>query len=201
MSDLNTCEIEGCEKPTRRPGGSLCSMHYIRKWRHGDPNIVLKPHGSVDPADRFWSKVDKRGETECWPWLGVITTDGYGQFAANRKRYRAHRYAYELVVGPIPEGYHIDHVRARGCTRTDCVNPAHLEAVTPLENLMRSDAPSAVNARKVRCKNGHEFEPAKIDPRTGRPVRWCRTCYNAWARARAAELRGSDCDPEAPDAA
>lgn len=91
-------------------------------------------------AERFWEKVDRRGPDECWPWTGSRNKAGYGSLkpgAPSRTSVMAHRVAYELAFGPIPEGLTIDHVRARGCTRTDCCNPAHLEAVTYAENQRR----------------------------------------------------------------
>ena len=91
--------------------------------------------------ERFWMLVDKRSETECWPWLGTFgTVRGkypYGRFMANGQQYMAHRVAYVLNVGPIPENYTIDHVRKRGCAGGLCVNPSHLEAVTGSENMLR----------------------------------------------------------------
>lgn len=92
----------------------------------------------------------------------------------------AHRYSYELSIAPIPDGLQIDHVRARGCTRTDCVNPAHLEAVTPAENLRRSNAASAVNARKDTCPEGHAYRTA-LDGK-----RFCPICKAKWEQGRTA---------------
>lgn len=78
----------------------------------------------------FWIKIDRRGADECWPWLASKKPRGYGQYMAAGKNNYAHRLVYEIEVGPIPEGLQIDHI----CRRRDCVNPAHLRAVTHLEN-------------------------------------------------------------------
>ena len=128
-----------------------------------------------DPIERFWAKVDKRRPGECWPWLGTILNTGYGQFKAGDKRYMAHRYAYEVTLGPIPAGLQIDHVRARGCVMTQCVNPAHLEAVTPRENWLRSDAPTRMNLEKTTCPRGHAYDATRVGPR-GTRYRSCKEC-------------------------
>jgi HNH endonuclease len=89
--------------------------------------------------EAFWARVDKRGPDECWPWTGTLTKKGYGQFWRPRMT-TAHRMAYQLHHGiTLPPGHEveIDHVKDRGCTRRDCCNPAHLEAVTPGENHKR----------------------------------------------------------------
>lgn len=81
--------------------------------------------------ERFWPKVEKT-ET-CWNWTASKMTSGYGQIGSGGKGGRplcAHRVAYELEVGPIPDGMQIDHI----CHNRLCVNPAHLRAVTNKQN-------------------------------------------------------------------
>ena len=130
--------------------------------------------------ERFWSKVDRAGDDECWRFTGGLTHDGYVRFWFEGGTVMAHRMAYELAVGPIPDGLTLDHVRARGCSHRDCCNPAHLEPTTIRENTLRGDAVTAQNARKTHCKRGHEFTAANTLPagRDGKG-RACRTCTRA----------------------
>jgi hypothetical protein len=134
---------------------------------------------------RFWAKVDKNGPVPecrpdlgpCWLWLSG-KDDGYGRFSfwngASFLKYRAHRYAYELLVGPI-HTENLDHL----CRVRDCVNPAHLEQVTSQENTLRGVSPPAVNAKLRHCVNGHPFD---YDAHRRRPQRICKICKNAKAR-------------------
>lgn len=92
--------------------------------------------------------------TGCWEWQGQVVPAGYGRVqVGGRKSQWAHRVAYELVVGPIPKGLQIDHL----CRNRRCVNPSHMEPVTPRENTMRGVSFAAINAKKTHCRRGHEF--------------------------------------------
>lgn len=117
--------------------------------------------------DRFWAKVDKTDT--CWLWTAAENNKGYGIFAVSKRDlWLAHRFSYELNIGPIPDGLVIDHVRKRGCTSTLCVNPAHLEAVTDGENVMRS--------KKDHCPQGHPYDEANTYLRPSTGHRECRQC-------------------------
>ena len=151
-----TCSIDGCNKPAKSRG--WCSKHYTRWKRHGDPLKVKQIVG--DDEARFWSKVDKDGPLPTWaPFLGPCwlwkdrLSGGYGRMHG-RVATQAHRFSYELNVGPIPEGLVIDHV----CRVRHCVNPAHLEVVTNAENILRGNGFSARHARKTRCSFGHQYD-------------------------------------------
>jgi hypothetical protein len=144
-----------------------------------------KPTGRppTDPAVRFWPKVDKNGPGGCWLWLGTVAKDGYGRFWVRSKKRRAHAVAYELAVGPVPAGLVLDHVRARGCTHRHCVNPAHLEPVTTVENTMRGDAPAARAARATHCPKGHPYAGDNLYIQPSNGSRLCRECNRQHARA------------------
>lgn len=107
----------------------------------------------------------------CWRFGGSKGRGGYGHVWWNGRHVYAHRVSYELLVGPIPNGLELDHVRTRGCAHRDCINPAHLEPVTHHENILRGVSPTAENKRKVNCIRGHGF-----DERTRRGKRVCREC-------------------------
>jgi uracil-DNA glycosylase family 4 len=95
----------------------------LARYLAGDAEAGLVSHrGSVE--SRFWAKVRKTDN--CWYWLGWRDSWGYGRFDIAGKKVRAHRFAYELLVGPIPAEWTIDHL----CHHPACVNPSHLEAVT-----------------------------------------------------------------------
>ena len=122
------CSIRKCEEPSGRRG--WCELHYTRWRRNGHPEKVQIIHG--DDEARFWSYVEKTDG--CWEWTGAKDGDGYGHLTIAGRVVGAHRFAYELLVGPIPEGLEIDHL----CRNRACVKPADLEPVTRAENLRRA---------------------------------------------------------------
>lgn len=186
-----TCSVEGCDKPKRDAG--MCGMHYTRKRRHGDPSIRKLPFWShsVPAPERFWATVEKTDG--CWLWTGGIRLDGYGRFYVGRSTL-AHRFSYETLVGPIPDGLCLDHLchnadpactAGSACVHRRCVNPAHLAAVPLRENALSGKSVSAVNARKTHCKNGHPFDEANtyVHPKKGRACRICRAAHRRLNRS------------------
>jgi hypothetical protein len=85
--------------------------------------MVDMPPKPQDPAVRYLAKVDKRGANECWPWSAGCYRNGYGQFGVSKEQRSvlAHRFGYQLLVGPIPEGLRVCHT----CDNPPCQNPAH----------------------------------------------------------------------------
>lgn len=134
-------------------------------------------------GERFWAKVDRTaGPEACWVWTASTYWDGYGQFVVTKGVLRrAHRVAYELIVGPIPEGLELDHL----CRLKRCVNPRHLEPVTSAENSRRwSDALDT-------CTNGHPRTAENTYTRKDRFGRQCRVCCRERDRARYAKRRAA----------
>lgn len=103
---------------------------------------------------RFWAKVAAPQTPDgCMEWGASKDGKGYGKFYLNGHLVPAHRFAYELVIGPIPEGLQLDHL----CRNRACVRPDHLEPVTARENLLRGETLAARNAAKTHCDNGHPY--------------------------------------------
>jgi HNH endonuclease len=165
-----TCCIDGCEKPRYQGRYRMCCMHEKRRRKYGSPFIVERIFN--DDVARFWSYVNKT-ET-CWLWTGSKTkssgrTKYYGRLNIAGKHVKAHRYSYELNVGPIPEGLTLDHIASK-CTSTLCVNYDHLEPVTREENSRR------YFAQFEGCINGHLYTPENTYIRPDNGTRMCRTC-------------------------
>lgn len=136
-----TCAVDGCKVLAHAHG--LCASHHKRNERHGDPLAGRRGNATGTPEERFWSFVDVGGPDECWHWNGGPSGNGYAFFP---RRVYAHRFSWELANGPIPKGFVVDHrchnadksCPGGKCRHRLCVNPAHLEAVTPRVNLARS---------------------------------------------------------------
>lgn len=137
-----------------------------------------------DLPGRLQSRITINSESGCWEWQGYKEKRyGYGRLHWQGRVQEIHRVVFSLLVGPIPEGLVLDHVKTRGCISHSCCWPAHLEPVTPGENSRRRDGLEA-------CVRGHKRTPENTNYRPdGR--RRCRAC----ARERRAEQYWAD--PEA----
>lgn len=185
--EKRTCPIEGCDRPIRYK--DLCNAHYLRKMRFGDP----LGSGRKTFRQRFDEKIVK-AESGCWEWSGAhFQATGYAVFCiqyddGKMRPTVAHRVSYELSVGPIPAGLSLDHL----CRNRGCVNPAHLEPVTPQMNMLRGEAPAAIGVRTNRCSRGHEYTTENTRIRVypdGKTVRRCMACARIHDRNRSPRRR------------
>jgi hypothetical protein len=175
------CSVDGCETNARVYG--FCIKHHRRWEATGDP-LGMKNGRDLPLIDRFMQRVNKDGPDGCWLWTAGKKR-AYGAFAVEHDRtVLAHRWSYEHHVGPIPDGLTIDHL----CRRPLCVNPAHLEPVTPRMNVLRGDTVPARNARKTHCKRGHPFDEVNTYINS-RGHRVCRECTRAANRRYATARR------------
>lgn len=134
-----------------------------------------KPRTRRPVAERFWEKVDKRGEDECWPWLGATDKkNGYGHFLVGTDGVgmtTAHRASYAFVHGWPSRDFDVDHL----CRNRVCVNPKHLEAVPPIVNVRRG-----LNVDlKTHCVHGHPYIAENVTTQAsgdGRRGRVCLIC-------------------------
>ena len=93
-------------------------------------NILPMPDIPMSVLRRFWSKVDRRSDSECWNWLGVVNNQGYGSIWINNQSYRVHRIAYYIYYKKDPNTFLICH----SCNNKSCVNPKHLSLGTHSDN-------------------------------------------------------------------
>jgi hypothetical protein len=169
----------GCGQKTRIAKQSVTQLGHVRgepirfiRFHHIVPNLLPMP-------ERFWSKVNKNGPGGCWIWTACKNEPGYGSIGFSGKPKGAHRVAYELVKGPIPDGLTLDHL----CRNTSCVNPDHLEPVTRAENARRIP-------RATHCPKGHPYDEANTyTPPSG--GRFCRACLRAHNKATTAKKKAA----------
>jgi len=143
-------------------------------------------------------EVELDGRGPCWLVASHrVPRLGYLALGRDRGHVLAHRLAYELAVGPVPDGLTIDHLchgpdcqhRIPGgvhgaCLHRRCVRPDHLEPVTVRENILRGSATGACHARSTRCPAGHELVGSNLEPSgLRRGTRRCVACGRLWRLA------------------
>ena len=120
----------GCGRRTKPYRNTNATYGHVA----GEPAKYLSGHGGIRPLlERFSERVDKRGPDDCWEWTAGRIPEGYGRITHRRKRYDAHRLAWEIANGrPVPEGMEVCH----RCDNPPCCNPAHLFVGTTLDNAL-----------------------------------------------------------------
>ena len=129
--------------------------------------LFVENHSGNTIAER----IDASGD--CWVWTGPTINTGYGVVAFDGRTELAHRLVYEMLVGPILDGFEIDHL----CRNILCCNPDHLEPVTRKENVRRG-----YNAytNKTHCPHGHPYSGDNLYISPGTLGRRCRVCIKIY---------------------
>lgn len=134
----------------------------------------------IPPSERFHGRYIV-SENTCWEWQGSRSPEGYGRIGTPIGPVYAHRVSYEIHHGPIPEGRVVDHI----CNNRCCVNPAHLQAITHRQNVLRGEAPNVLIHWTGHCSNGHDLsDPRHAYRRPDNGAVVCRTCNRERGRAR-----------------
>ncbi len=181
-----TCSVDGCRNPVIARG--WCPKHYQANRQAG--TFTPRPKGQPFPVNLLRSLVFLPApEPYVCPNGTTITTgciettkvnaDGYGRLWVNGSNQLAHRALHELLIGPIPDGFQLDHL----CRNRACVRLSHLEPVTPVVNVRRGETGKHMAVR-THCPQGHEYTAENT--RLSGGSRSCRECGRIGERARRA---------------
>lgn len=175
---MKNCVVPDCGRKYEALG--YCHSHYAQFRRTGvAPTLPFTPQTD---ETRFLEKVTKLPSGH-WIWTGGTSSEGrYGTATFAKRLHPAHRVAWMLWRGSIPDDMVIDHL----CRKTLCVNPDHLEPKSQHANILCGESPSALNAAKTHCIRGHEFTPENIQVTThgGRQCIACLRSEEGRANAR-----------------
>jgi hypothetical protein len=161
-------------------------MHYHRWHRTGEVGGA-EPVRVDGPSAERWKSLYRVDDSGCWIWTGSLDKHGYGQYdvqsVGKRKNWRAHRWVYTQLVGPISDIETLDHL----CRVHACVNPAHLDPVPHEENVRRGNA-GLHNRAKTECPKGHPYD--EENTRVTARGRECIICSRETHKLMAREKRG-----------
>lgn len=185
MVRIAVCSVNGCESEVYYLRLTLCSKHYYRWKRWGDPTVVKRIETPGTPYERMMAR-SATSSSGCLVVDGPLTKAGYVLLRWEGERLYGHRIAWECIHGPIPAGLTVDHL----CRIRNCVNVEHMELVPLPVNASRASRPDP-----TKCGSGvHEWVGRNIYEWTrsdGRTMKACRPCRNEKARSRRQKKAGS----------
>lgn len=208
MADMETCKRghEVNEKNSRldRTGHRVCRICHresVKDFYKRHPRPKKRVPGiwrGLTALDRFLRNVatpeiPRNYEAPCWIWIGrtvVRSVDGkpYGLIHYEGRQQTAHRVAYMLFRGRIPEGYEGDH----RCRNTLCVNPWHIDPVPHRINCIRGRQGAYLRER-IHCPKGHPYDEQNtlwLTSKNGGQRRDCKTCATERKRAYKLKMKG-----------
>ncbi len=180
MQNHRTCSFDGCHRKACKRG--FCEGHYqqLKRGVELGPIRLLKAKGSCPrvTCDEVPCKVPGL-IGPCHEKRGGKARGGYGKIDCSGRTTLAHRYIWEQMNGPIPEGMYIDHQ----CRNRACCNEDHLRVVTPLVNGTENVIGAAwqIQGAKTHCPKGHPYSEANTQ--RWRNGRTCRQCKREWMAA------------------
>lgn len=186
---MTLCKAVECDR--KSVAREMCDKHW-KRWRKGK-DINEKTCHDKTTEERFWEKVNKSGEDDCWKWIGSTGGIGdlkYGRMWDGEKLTGAHRYSYELHNGEIPEGGDVRGMCVlHKCDNPLCVNHKHLFIGTHTDNMKDKEAKNRGVSAKAHCIRGHERTPENLYTDKKKGHRQCKVCHKLRERERKAALK------------